>query len=150
MTLTLICSLDYMPKTEEEDIVFTLAMVIIEIFMLVMRSQDFSANIIMISILGKGHSEDEQCQHDTCCRRGGYRCNTLLDEQSSMFVFFGIYKVLCLYFWDKQSPVCFFGMNKSPCLYFWDRQSSMCEFSDYNLNNDNHGYVDDVDDPRHD
>ena len=31
MTFTLICSLDYMPKTEEEDIVFTLAMVIIEI-----------------------------------------------------------------------------------------------------------------------
>ena len=95
MTFTLICSLDYMPKTEEEDIVFTLAMVIIEIFMLVMRSQDFSANIIMISILGKGHSEDEQCQHDTCCRRGGYRCNTLLDEQSSMFVLF----------WDIQSPM---------------------------------------------
>ena len=63
--------------------------------------------------------------------------------------FFGIYKVLCLYFWDKQSTV-FFGMNKAPCLYLWDRQSSMCEFSDYNLNNDNHGYVDDVDDPRHD
>ena len=46
MTFTLICSLDYMPKTEEEDIVFTLAMVIIEIFML--RSQDFSANIIIL------------------------------------------------------------------------------------------------------
>ena len=92
-TLQFIFSLDYIPKTEEEDIVFTLAMVIIEIFML--RSQDFSANIIMISILGKGYSEDEQRQHDTCCRRGGYRCNTLLDEQSSMFVSF----------WDIQSPM---------------------------------------------
>ena len=91
MTFTLICSLDYMPKTEEEDIVFTLAMVIIEIFMLVMRSQDFSANIIMISILGKGYSEDEQRQHDTCCRRGGYRCR-------SLFVFCGIDEVLCVYF----------------------------------------------------
>ena len=91
MTFTLICSLDYMPKTEEEDIVFTLAMVVIEIFMLVMRSQDFSANIIMISISGKGYSEDEQRQHDTCCRRGGYRYR-------SLFVFCWIDEVLCVYF----------------------------------------------------
>ena len=89
MTFPLIYSLDYIPKTEEEDIVFTLAMVIIEIFML--RSQDFSANIIMISILGKGYSEDEQRQHDTCCRRGGYRYR-------SLFVFCWIDEVLCVYF----------------------------------------------------
>ena len=38
MTFSPIYSLDYIPKTEEEDIVFTLAMVIIEIFML--KSQD--------------------------------------------------------------------------------------------------------------
>ena len=63
--------------------------------------------------------------------------------------FFGIYKVLCLYF-GINKVLCFFWRNKAPGLYLWDRQSSMCEFSDYNLNNDNHGYVDDVDDPRHD
>ena len=34
MTFPLIYSLDYIPKTEEEDIVFTLAMVIVEIFIL--------------------------------------------------------------------------------------------------------------------
>ena len=38
MTFPLIYSLDYIPKTEEEDIVFTLAMVIVEIFIL--KSQD--------------------------------------------------------------------------------------------------------------
>ena len=38
-------------------------------------------------------------------------------------------------------------------IFFWICKSSseICiYFSDYNLNNDNHGYVDDVDDPRHD
>ena len=130
-----------MPKTEEEDIVFTLAMVVIEIFMLVMRSQDFSANIIMISILGKGRSEDEQCQHDTCCRRGGYRCNTL-------FVFCGIDEVLCVYFVGWKFFVCVLWVEQSSMFVFF--LFSYIEFSDYNLNNDNHGYVDDVDDPRHD
>ena len=51
MTFPLIYSLDYIPKTEEEDIVFTLAMVIIKIFML--KSQDhlvYNCTIFLCSL----------------------------------------------------------------------------------------------------
>ena len=84
----------------------------------------------------------------------------VVDEEVTGAILCWMNKVLCLYFlgytksyvciFGINKVLCFFGMNKAPCLYLWDRQSSMCEFSDYNLNNDNHGYVDDVDDPRHD
>ena len=84
----------------------------------------------------------------------------VVDEEVTGAILCWMNKVLCLYFFGYTKSyvcifginkvLCFFGMNKAPCLYLLDRQRSMFEFSDYNLNNDNHGYVDDVDDPRHD